>query len=539
MSLIEWDDLASSIKFALPFFTSTGQSLDQLLGALSVLTNRALEAGIAGRGLRQALAEFAQHADDNSAAFAKMGVEILDNEGNMRQLTDIASQFQDVMGDGVKDMDVMMALMEDLNIRGATAFVHLVQNADEFQAQVNDLQNASGSAAAMAEIQQKSLQNQIQLVRNAMQAPFLMSDKVGEAAGYTNEFALTLHNMVKEFESLIVVEKNGTKVLTEFGEFIRDFVIKAMKELSSMLVLIVDTIKSFGDQGESATRMLQLFTVPLTLVIKLIKLFGPELLTTYMIYSKLTQILPLNTAQLINNIQMRMLDIEATRGQIVEQMLRVEGLKAEQIEEIQKIGTTEMGTSAIWSQVGAMAAQKLALMGMIYLTQKLGQDSHAAAFGIGAAAGAIMGVAVAVQAASVSWIPGGLWGAAAAGAAVMGTFNALMAASMNQKPASFRGYEEPTGAGGWSSPEGRAYGGPVYPKMANGGSVTNTPYIVGEKGPELFIPHTSGTITPNDKLGSGITIHISGDVYDGDNFANKIQEVLPQVLRNTNDIGGI
>ena len=54
-SLIEWDDLASSIKFALPFFISTGQSIDQLLGGLQVLTNRALEAGIAGRGLRQAL----------------------------------------------------------------------------------------------------------------------------------------------------------------------------------------------------------------------------------------------------------------------------------------------------------------------------------------------------------------------------------------------------------------------------------------------------------------------------------------------------
>ena len=39
-----------------------------------MLTNRALEAGIAGRGLRQALAEFAQHADDNAAAFRKMGV---------------------------------------------------------------------------------------------------------------------------------------------------------------------------------------------------------------------------------------------------------------------------------------------------------------------------------------------------------------------------------------------------------------------------------------------------------------------------------
>jgi hypothetical protein len=37
--------------------------------------------------------------------------------------------------------------------------------------------------------------------------------------------------------------------------------------------------------------------------------------------------------------------------------------------------------------------------------------------------------------------------------------------------------------------------------MAAGGPVTsNTPYIVGEKGPELFVPGASGTIIPNDAM---------------------------------------
>jgi len=40
----------------------------------------------------------------------------------------------------------------------------------------------------------------------------------------------------------------------------------------------------------------------------------------------------------------------------------------------------------------------------------------------------------------------------------------------------------------------RAMGGPV-----SGGS----PYVVGEKGPELFVPHASGTIGPNNKMGGG------------------------------------
>jgi hypothetical protein len=40
---------------------------------------------------------------------------------------------------------------------------------------------------------------------------------------------------------------------------------------------------------------------------------------------------------------------------------------------------------------------------------------------------------------------------------------------------------------------GRAAGGPVSAR---------TPYIVGEEGPELFVPGASGTIVPNHRLGS-------------------------------------
>jgi hypothetical protein len=41
---------------------------------------------------------------------------------------------------------------------------------------------------------------------------------------------------------------------------------------------------------------------------------------------------------------------------------------------------------------------------------------------------------------------------------------------------------------------GRAVGGPVS---------SNTPYMVGERGPELFVPNGSGSIVPNNKLGGG------------------------------------
>jgi hypothetical protein len=42
---------------------------------------------------------------------------------------------------------------------------------------------------------------------------------------------------------------------------------------------------------------------------------------------------------------------------------------------------------------------------------------------------------------------------------------------------------------------------------ANGGPVTSgLPFIVGERGPEIFIPNTSGSITPNNQITNGNSV---------------------------------
>ena len=53
----------------------------------------------------------------------------------------------------------------------------------------------------------------------------------------------------------------------------------------------------------------------------------------------------------------------------------------------------------------------------------------------------------------------------------------------------------------------------VFPR-ANGGQVSaNQPYMVGERGREMFVPSTSGKIIPNNQLGGGVTnvINVSVD----------------------------
>ena len=70
---------------------------------------------------------------------------------------------------------------------------------------------------------------------------------------------------------------------------------------------------------------------------------------------------------------------------------------------------------------------------------------------------------------------------------------------------------------------------------ANGGPVNaNTPYLVGERGPELFVPARSGSITPNERMaGSGgqvvvnQTINVSTGVQQ--TVRTEIKSLMPQI----------
>ena len=84
---------------------------------------------------------------------------------------------------------------------------------------------------------------------------------------------------------------------------------------------------------------------------------------------------------------------------------------------------------------------------------------------------------------------------------------------------------------------------PKIPKLAAGGMVqANNPYIVGEVGPELFVPSSSGRIVPNNKLGSGggnIYINVSGAI-DQEGTARRIVDVLNNSFyRGTNGAGAL
>ena len=81
------------------------------------------------------------------------------------------------------------------------------------------------------------------------------------------------------------------------------------------------------------------------------------------------------------------------------------------------------------------------------------------------------------------------------------------------------------GGGGVATPTAKAIGGPVQ---------AGSPYMVGERGPEMFVPNQSGSIVPNNKMGGGVTVINNVDARgSGADVDQKIKSAMAQTSQQT------
>lgn len=80
-------------------------------------------------------------------------------------------------------------------------------------------------------------------------------------------------------------------------------------------------------------------------------------------------------------------------------------------------------------------------------------------------------------------------------------------------------------------------GGRITGKASGGPVMGNRPYVVGEKGPELFVPTGSGTIIPNHQMGSGGTqVTYNINAIDTASFEQRLAR-NPEYIYNLTRVG--
>jgi len=73
------------------------------------------------------------------------------------------------------------------------------------------------------------------------------------------------------------------------------------------------------------------------------------------------------------------------------------------------------------------------------------------------------------------------------------------------------------------------------PAQFGGSRLPNSPFLVGEKGPELFTPNTAGAVTPNHQLGGGgATVNFNITTVDAQSFGTLLDTRRGQIVNMIN-----
>jgi hypothetical protein len=407
----------------------------------------------------------------------------------------------------------------------------------------------------MAEIQQESLAMQIQRVKNALLAPFLLSDKIGEAEGSLNEFTLRIKELVDEFtQFFIIIGPDGVETYSKHGDALKEFVIAVLNEA----VLIVRKLKDvFMEQDEGFTAFIDLLyfaTLPLKIMLEVLEFLGPSALKWFVVLKLLSSLFPvMNILMLASNlIQGVHMAIIAKTNLIQAQGITLAGLEATSLGVLlgartalminsvgyiatAKIITMEMitqsgvtwGAAAAW--VAYYAAMTAGLAGLVVVIAKIIQTFQP----LQALAIILFGVAAAFVAFHSSYSFGTLGYVIIAATAMALAGLAAQARGWGVKTGEMR---KTTALPDMKLNKERSYDlGGVYLGTAEGGMLSTEHGMAQVQKGETITSKTSNMLG-----GGGVTLNF-GDIHaqDGTDFAEKVALALPDALRRANDQGAI
>jgi len=116
---------------------------------------------------------------------------------------------------------------------------------------------------------------------------------------------------VASLRELLVVERNGTMVLTQFGLAIQEVAITGVKEMQKILAQALPLINRFVQLGALGVEIFKVYLIPLKLVLSILDKLGPTFVKFALGFHLLNKLLPITT------IFQTLYHLELLRGEVV------------------------------------------------------------------------------------------------------------------------------------------------------------------------------------------------------------------------------
>ena len=143
-----------------------GKEIEEGVAVLAAFADRGVKGAEAGEKLNQILRDIPRATAKNSEEFAKLGLNMFDTEGNMKNVADIVEELDSVLGPMSDEMKA--ATLDQLGLnRGVADAVKILSGAgDQIRIFEDQLRDAGGTTEEVADKQLNSLQGQTEELFN-------------------------------------------------------------------------------------------------------------------------------------------------------------------------------------------------------------------------------------------------------------------------------------------------------------------------------------------------------------------------------------
>lgn len=266
-SNVNMETLSQTLKYVAPIASGAGYSVQETVSAVMALGDAGIKGSQAGTTLRTVMLHLSGANKEANKQLEKLGVQIRDNNGQMRPFNDIIGELSDKLVDSAGNVDLQTATLL-VGKNAVTGFTTLLrENKAGLEENTNALKNSSGAVDEMASKMEDTVQGSMNKFKSAMEDLGItvyegMKPALREGIDLLTNIATAITDATKSFKhgSIVVSEETESQIgdILALGDEINNLITKQQilgNEATPDMANKV--IKSYGDMKDGTIARIQ------------------------------------------------------------------------------------------------------------------------------------------------------------------------------------------------------------------------------------------------------------------------------------------
>ncbi|MEE3950766.1 phage tail tape measure protein [Peribacillus frigoritolerans] len=169
-SAADLTDMQYALKYAGPPAAALGVSMEELSGAIGIMTNAGMQGEQAGTTLRAALLGLLDPSEENSKMMESMGIAITDAEGNFVGISNLITNLSDSM-EGQTETQKAATLASLVGTEAVSGMLSLMKaGPDEIDKMTKALENSGGASEKASAIMKENLKGALDGLEGSLES---------------------------------------------------------------------------------------------------------------------------------------------------------------------------------------------------------------------------------------------------------------------------------------------------------------------------------------------------------------------------------